>query len=55
MAKKRTLKPFYGKINQRLEARASMLAKMGQHEEAKQLFEASEQIVKKKIHFRGAK
>lgn len=41
MAKKRTLVPFYGKINQSLDERARRLTAAGDHEGAKALFKQS--------------
>ena len=46
MAKKRTLLPYYGKINQRLDERAKRLTAAGDHEGAKALFEQSKKIHK---------
>lgn len=45
MAKKRTLVPFYGKANQRLEAMAAAAAKAGDTQEADGLLMVSKALV----------
>jgi hypothetical protein len=48
VAKKRTVKPFYGKANQRLEATARTLFKAGREDDAKELFRLSDELIQKK-------
>lgn len=48
MAKKRTVKPYYGKINQRLEQRARNLMAAGDREGANEYFKLSESILEKR-------
>lgn len=44
MAKKRTLVPFYGKVNQAMEQRAAMLARAGDQEGATAIFTKERQM-----------
>jgi hypothetical protein len=46
MAKKRTLVPFYGKINKRLDERGNLFMRLRQPEAAQKCFEASRDILK---------
>ncbi len=46
MPKKRTVVPFYGKINQSLEEQAKVMTRRGLHKEATALFEESRKIHK---------
>ena len=50
MAKRRILKPFYGKLNQRLEQTGRQLARQGQHEAAKEMFDRSDKILTIRKH-----
>lgn len=46
MPKKRTTKPYYGKLNQRLDAQATALTKQGRHEDAQQVRDQSDKVLR---------
>ena len=48
MAKKRTLKPFYGKVNQRLDQAGAFHMKQGNIEVAKEFFDRSKEVLDKR-------